>query len=104
MKEDTMQLTLTPQEQEVLSGAIKSAISDLGTEVGHTDNQAMRQDLQQSKKVLSAILDRSTSLPEGLSFRHESVPDFRMPRRLRDEPRPVPSLLGHDRSGRKATV
>lgn len=58
MKEDTRQLTLPSQEQEVLSGAIKSAISDLGTEMGHTDNQAMRQDLQQSKKVLLAILDR----------------------------------------------
>jgi hypothetical protein len=58
MKEETMQLTLTLQEQEVLSGAVKSAISDLGTEVGHTDNQAMRQGLQKRKKVLLAILDR----------------------------------------------
>ncbi len=58
MKEDAMQLTLTPQEQEVLSGAVKSAISDLGIEVGHTDNQAMRQDLQKKNGVLSAILDR----------------------------------------------
>ena len=58
MKEDAMQLTLTPQEQEVLSGAVKSAISDLGTEVGHTDNQTMRQDLRKRKKVLLAILDR----------------------------------------------
>jgi len=61
MKEETMQLTLTPQEQEVLSGAVKSAISDLGTEIGHTDNQAMRQGLQKRKKVLLAILDRLTS-------------------------------------------
>ncbi|MBI5672107.1 MAG: hypothetical protein HZC50_02315 [Nitrospirae bacterium] len=61
MKEDHMQLTLTPQEQEVLSGAVKSAISDLGTEVGHTDNQAMRQDLQKRKKVLLAVLDRLKS-------------------------------------------
>jgi hypothetical protein len=53
-----MQLTLAPQEQEVLSGAVKSAISDLGTEIGHTDNQAMRQDLQKRKEVLLAILDR----------------------------------------------
>jgi hypothetical protein len=58
MKEDPMQLILTPEEQEVLSGAVKSAISDVGTEVGHTDNQAMRQGLQQRKKVLLAILDR----------------------------------------------
>ncbi len=61
MKEHTMQLTLTPQEQEVLSGAVKSAISDLGTEVGHTDNQAMRQDLQKRKGILVAILDRLKS-------------------------------------------
>ena len=53
-----MQLTLTLEEQEVLSGAVKSAISDVGTEVGHTDNQAMRQGLQKRKKVLLAILDR----------------------------------------------
>ena len=58
MKEETMQLTPTPQEREVLSGAGKSAILDLGTEGGHTDSQAMRQDLQQRKKVLSGILDR----------------------------------------------
>lgn len=53
-----MQLTLTLEEQEVLSEAVKSAISDVGTEVGHTDNQAMRQGLQKRKKVLLAILDR----------------------------------------------
>ena len=53
-----MQLTLTLEEQEVVSGAVKSAISDVGTEVGHTDNQAMRQGLQKRKKVLLAILDR----------------------------------------------
>lgn len=58
MKEDTMQLTLTLQEQEVLLGAVTSAISDIGTEIGHTDNQAMRQDLQKRKKVLLAILDQ----------------------------------------------
>lgn len=58
MKEDPVQLTLTPEEQEVLSGAVKSAISDVGTEIGHTDNQAMRLGLQKRKKVLMAILDR----------------------------------------------
>lgn len=53
-----MQLTLTLEEREILSGAVTSAISDVGTEVGHTDNQAMRQGLQKRKKVLLAILDR----------------------------------------------
>lgn len=58
MKEDHMQLTLAPQEQEVLSRVVESAISDLGTEIRHTDNQAMRHDLQERKGVLLAILDR----------------------------------------------
>jgi hypothetical protein len=53
-----MQLTLAPKEQEVLSWAVESVISDLGTEIGHTDSQAMRQDLQERKAVLIAILDR----------------------------------------------
>lgn len=53
-----MQLMLAPQDQEVLSWAVKSAISDLSTEIGHTDNRAMRQDLQERKRVLLAILDR----------------------------------------------
>ena len=53
-----MQLTLTSQEHEVLSGAVESAISDIGTEIGHTDNQAMRQDLQRAKEILLAILNR----------------------------------------------
>lgn len=57
-KEHPMQLTLQPQEQEVLSRAIESAISDLGTEIGHTDNQAMRHGLQERKGILLAILDR----------------------------------------------
>ena len=55
---DEMQLTLAPQEQEVLSWAVQSAISDLATEIGHTDNQIMRQDLQERKRVLLAILAR----------------------------------------------
>lgn len=53
-----MQLTLAPQEQVVLSWAVESAISDLGTEIGHTDNQAMRHDLHERKEVLLTILDR----------------------------------------------
>jgi hypothetical protein len=58
MREDPMQLTLDSKEQEVLSWAVKSAISDLGTEIGHTDNQAMRHGLQERKGVLLAMLDR----------------------------------------------
>ena len=31
--------------------AVKSVISDLGTEIGHTNNQVMRQDLRERKGV-----------------------------------------------------
>ncbi len=58
VKEHHMQLTLAPQEQEVLSRVVESAISDLGTEIRHTDNQAMRHDLQERKGILLAILER----------------------------------------------
>ncbi|MBK9305696.1 MAG: hypothetical protein IPM58_01060 [Nitrospira sp.] len=47
-----MQLEMVPQEQEVLLWAVKSTISDLRTEIGHTDNQAMREDLQKRKEIL----------------------------------------------------
>lgn len=50
-----MHLTLVPQELEVLVGAVKSIISDLQTEIGHTDKQAMRKDLQKRKEILSGI-------------------------------------------------
>ena len=53
-----MQLLLEPKEQEILSWAVKNMISDLGTEIGHTENQEMREDLKERKEVLLAILGR----------------------------------------------
>lgn len=50
-----MHLMLEPQEQEVLLWAVKGTISDLGTEIGHTDSQPMREDLQKRKEILSVI-------------------------------------------------
>lgn len=50
-----MHLMLAPQELKVLLWAIKGVISDLRTEIGHTENQAMREDLQMRKEVLSVI-------------------------------------------------
>jgi len=50
-----MQLLLTPEEHEVLLWAVKTVMSDLQTEIGHTDTQAMREGLQQRKKILSVI-------------------------------------------------
>ena len=57
-----MQLELVPQEQEILLWAVKGTISDLGTEIGHTDNKAMREDLQKRKEILAVIQIR-LSLP-----------------------------------------
>jgi hypothetical protein len=45
-------------ESEILSWAVKTAISDLGTGTGHTDNLAMRQDLHERKRVLLMLLNR----------------------------------------------
>lgn len=44
-------------ESEILSWAVKTAISDLGT-TGHSDNLAMRQDLHERKRVLLMLLNR----------------------------------------------
>ena len=45
-------------ESEILSWAVKTAISDLGTEIGHTDSVAMRQDLHERNRVLLMLLNR----------------------------------------------
>ena len=50
-----MDLLLVPEEQEVLLWAVKGTLSDLRTEIGHTDNQIMRKDLQNRKEILSVI-------------------------------------------------
>ena len=73
-----MQLTLTPQEHEVLLGAIESVISDIGTEVGHTDNQAMRQDLHERKSCWQFLT--GSKLPsEGVSVSEDTAFGGRRP-------------------------
>jgi hypothetical protein len=46
------------EESEILSWAVKTAISDLGTEIGHTDNLGMWRDLHERKRVLLMLLNR----------------------------------------------
>ena len=46
------------EDSEILSWAVKTAISDLGTEIRHTDHLAMRQVLHERKKILFLILNR----------------------------------------------
>ena len=50
-----MHLMMPPQQHEVLLWAVKGTISNLGTEIGHTDNQAMREDLQKRKEIVLVI-------------------------------------------------
>jgi hypothetical protein len=45
-------------ESEILSWAVKTAISDLGTELRHTDALAMRQDLHVRKRIFLMLLNR----------------------------------------------
>lgn len=53
-----MDLHLDTKEQEVLVGALTSAISDLGHEIPHTEKYELRQDLKERKSVLLEILGR----------------------------------------------
>ncbi|MCS6303500.1 MAG: hypothetical protein H8K07_07530 [Nitrospira sp.] len=46
---------LATQEHEVLLWAVKGTISNLGMEIGYTDNQAMGEDLQKQKEILLVI-------------------------------------------------
>jgi hypothetical protein len=53
-----MQLTLEPQEQEILLWALKSTLSELGAEIAGTENQEVRDDLKERKRTLVAIINR----------------------------------------------
>ena len=52
------QLSLEPNEQDILIWALQSAVSDLGGEIADTENQEFREDLKQRKTVLQSILRR----------------------------------------------
>ncbi len=52
------QLSLEPNEQDVLIWALRSAVSDLGAEIADTENQEFRDDLKGRKAVLMNILQR----------------------------------------------
>ena len=56
------------EESEILSWAVKTAISDLGTEIRHTDHLAMRQDLHERKKVLFLLLNRLLDGPAAVNL------------------------------------
>lgn len=53
-----LQLELNDQEQRTLSEALQSFLSELRTEVSHTDRQAYRQQLRDQEQVLKGIATR----------------------------------------------
>jgi hypothetical protein len=53
-----MELILDTKEQEILTSALTSAISDLGPEIAHTEKYELRQELKERKNVLREILGR----------------------------------------------
>jgi hypothetical protein len=50
------QLELDDQERRVLSEALQSFLSELRTEVSHTDRQAYRQALKDQEHVIKAVV------------------------------------------------
>lgn len=53
-----LQLELNDQEQTALTEALQSFLSELRTEVSHTDRQAYRQQLKDQEQVIKGIVTR----------------------------------------------
>jgi hypothetical protein len=55
-----MRLELNDVEQRVLAEALESFLSDLRTEVVHTDRQSYRQQLREQEQTLKDVLSKLT--------------------------------------------
>lgn len=53
-----LRLELDDREQEALAEALRSYLSDLRTEVSHTDRLAYRKRLKAQEHMLRTVLDR----------------------------------------------
>lgn len=53
-----LRLELDKSEHEMLTEALRSYLSDLRTEVGHTDRLAYRKRLKAQEHLLKSILDK----------------------------------------------
>lgn len=53
-----LQLELNDQEQEVLADVLRSFLSELRTEVVHTDRLAYRERLKDQEQLIKKILSR----------------------------------------------
>lgn len=52
------QLELDEKEQETLAVVLESYLSELKTEIGHTDRQSLREQLRGQERVIKQIQDR----------------------------------------------
>lgn len=60
-----MQLTLTPDEARELRDVLTSTLSDLRTEIGHTDSQDFRDRLHERERLLRRVLDALATQDAG---------------------------------------
>jgi hypothetical protein len=58
MKEDVMDLTLTYEEIELLTGILEQRHRELLKEIAHTDHREFRKSLRSNEKMLESILNR----------------------------------------------
>jgi len=58
-----MKIELDDEEVKVLAGALESYLSELSTEIGHTDSSDFRESLKERRDVLQRILQALS--PEG---------------------------------------
>ena len=53
-----LKLELSEQEQEALADVLQSSLSELRTEISHTDRQAFRQRLKSQEQLVRKVLQR----------------------------------------------
>ena len=56
-------VTLTSEQQAVLLDLLECAISELHTEIVHTDNRCLKDALKDRKHILQELMDVLRSLP-----------------------------------------
>jgi hypothetical protein len=59
------QLELTSAETKLLGELLKSSLSDLHTEISHTDSRELRDELKEREENTRVILDRITALTKA---------------------------------------
>jgi hypothetical protein len=60
-------LILTPQERDELRLALETCVSDLHTEIVHTDRYEFRQELKARRAVLQGVLQRLAGAPTAVT-------------------------------------